>query len=294
LSGRSDCPDCQGKGFLVDPDPRKSARACACTQEVRVDEAQMDLPARYREADFVGFWRWWKGWEGTQKQQRAVVEQLSTLEELLATPEEIAGVIPDRPRLEKLVLAAHQNLQHGTRPLGAEDLYQWATRGKHRFRQGWELWHIFGPPQSGKSTLAVAALRAWSERTGRPGRFLSARTLSQKIKNAYYDVRSFQNTEFVSVRDLMEPLKNAPCVVLDEWDCLDGDSRVASAFAEWLTYRYHENLPTILTANLGPLELEQRENWAFARHQDASLSKRLEGAERVQMVPALAPWLKSF
>ena len=288
---KPDCPQCKGRGVILDADPLKPARVCACSGADAGAEA-MKLPARYREAAFATFWRWWRDWEGSQKRQRLVMDRLPELEQLLSADAGTVGRIEQRDRLERLVHQAKTNLQHGLRPLGAEELQSWAMKGRHRFRGGWEVWWIQGPAQSGKTTLACAALRAWGEREGKAGRFASVRTLSQQVKNAYYDQRGWQNADFVSVRDLIEPLKAEPLLLLDEMDCLDGDMRVGAAMAELLTHRYHENLPTIFTSIPGPQALEQRDGSAFAKLQDESLLRRLGDAERVDMVPALAWWLE--
>ena len=286
---RPDCPRCQGRGVILDADPLRPARLCDCGGAE--DGDAFGLPARYREASFPAFWKWWKGWEGSLKQQRHVMDHLPDLEKLLLADASVVGKIEPREPLEKLVNQARKNIEHGTKPLGAEDLHAWATKGRHRFRGGWEAWWIQGPPQSGKTTLACAALLAYGERESKAGRFVSVRTLSQQIKNAYYDQRGWQNADFVSVRDLIDPLKGQPVLLLDEMDCMDGDMRVGAAMAELLTHRYHENLPTLLTSIPGPQALEQRDGSAFAKLQDESLLRRLGDAERVEMVPALKPWI---
>ena len=290
MRGRPDCPHCAGAGVILDPDPMRPARICPCTREVRAEALVPQLPGRYREASFTSFWKWWSKEYATGQVSR-IVGSLDDLRAALSAPAEVVGDLPQRDRLEKLLAAAEKNLEHGVRPLGAEDLHHWATKGRHRFRGGWELWWIHGPVQSGKTTLAAAAMRAWSERTGQVARFVSVRTLSQQVKNTYFDTRSWQNQDFMSVRDLLDPLKDQPLLLLDEWDLLDPDSRVAAAFGELLTHRYHEGLPTLLTSVPHPEALSQRENYAPARLGDASLLRRLEGAERVEMTPALAWWL---
>jgi DNA replication protein DnaC len=204
---------------------------------------------------------------------------------------EEVGELEGREELTRLLAALRKRPEQGIRPAGAEGLSQWATSGKHKFRHGWELWWLHGPAQSGRSTLAAAALRAWTERTGRGGRFVSVRTLSQGIKDVYHDVRSYQNLAFQSVRDLIEPLQAQPLLVLDDWDRMDTDIRVAQALAQLLDHRYSEELPTLLTAAGPPEAMERRENHPLARLEDSSLLERLRGAERVEMVPALKPWI---
>ncbi len=289
MRGRPDCPRCQGKGVILDPDPLKPARLCGCTPEGLQDDQEIGLPVRYREADFARFWKWWNNAQSSTA--RDLLNRLGDLEDLLARSTEEVGELEGRDDLARLMQALKKRPEHGIRPAGAEALFQWAQNGKHRFRHGWELWWIHGPAQSGKSTLAAAALRAWSERTGRRVRYVSVRTLSQAIKDAYYDVRSYQNQAFQSVRDLVEPLEDPPLLLLDDWDRMDTDIRVAAALAQLLDHRYSEELPTILTSAQSPEALERRENHPLARLEDASLLERLKGAERVEMVPALKPWI---
>lgn len=289
MKGRPGCPRCQGQGLVFDPDPRKPVLVCGCTADLAPDAETLGLPSRYREAAFPSFWKWWNNAQASTA--RTLLNRVGDLEDLLARPVDEVGELEGREDLAKLLQALRKKPEHGIRPAGAEGLAQWATTGKHRFRHGWELWWIHGPAQSGRSTLAAAALRAWAERTGRGGRFVSVRTLSQAIKDAYYDVRSFQNQAFQSVRDLIEPLQDPPLLVLDDWDRMDTDIRVAAALAQLLDHRYSAELPTILTAAGPPEALDRRENHPLARLEDTSLLERLRGAERVEMVPALKPWI---
>ncbi|WP_306590805.1 hypothetical protein [Geothrix sp. 21YS21S-4] len=290
MKGRPDCPQCQGQGLLFDPDPQKPVRVCGCTADLGPDAESLGLPSRYQEADFTRFWKWWNNAQASRV--RVLLDRVPELEDLLARPVEDVGEVEGREDLVKLMQALRRRPEHGIRPAGAEAFAQWAQNGKHKFRHGWELWWIHGPAQSGRSTLAAAALRAWTERTGRGGRFVSVRTLSQAIKDAYYDVRSFQNQGFQSVRDLVEPLQDPPLLVLDDWDRMDSDIRVAAALAQLLDHRYGEELPTILTAAGPPEELLRRENHPLVRLEDGSLMERLKGAERVEMAPALQRWLR--
>jgi uncharacterized protein (UPF0335 family) len=301
VKGRPDCPRCQGKGLVFDPDPQKPVLVCGCTEDLAPDDESLGLPSRYREADFARFWKWWKNFQVHEVQP--IMNNVGALEELLRRSQEEVGPTIDfekhfgklaaekREELVKLIQAYNKNFDHGIRPAGAGGLSQWATTGKHKFRYGWELWWIHGPAQSGRSTLAAAALRAWTERTGRGGTFVSVRTLSQSIKDVYHDVRSFQNQAFQSVRDLIEPLQDKPLLVLDDWDRMDSDIRVAQALAQLLDHRYSEELPTILTASYPPEAMDRRENHPLVRLEDSSLFERLRGAERVEMVPALKPWI---
>ena len=90
----------------------------------------------------------------------------------------------------------------------------------------------------------------------------------------------------------MSLLEKRPILLLDEMDCVDGDMRVGAAMAELLTHRYHENLPAIFTSIPSSQALEQRDGSAFAKLQDESLLRRLRDAERVEMAPAIARWVR--
>ena len=130
-------------------------------------------------------------------------------------------------------------------------------------------------------------------RTGEPGLFVSVRTFSQELKDTYYDSRSFQNTDFLSERDRMAPLQKAPCLVLDDLDRLDTDSRVVRSVAQLLDQRYAEEKPTVLTASRWAGTLQSMENYAFARLDDPSLLHRLAQSFRVQLKPLLERLMES-
>ena len=66
---------------------------------------------------------------------------------------------------------------------------------------------------------------------------------------------------------------------------------VAAAVAQLLDHRYSEELPTLLTAAYPPEAMDRRENHPLVRLEDGSLFERLRGAEGVEMVPALRPWI---
>jgi DNA replication protein DnaC len=130
--------------------------------------------------------------------------------------------------------------------------------------------------------------------TGLRGLFISMRTFSQELKDTYYDSRSFQNTDFMSERDRMAPLIQAPCLVLDDFDRVDTDIRVVRAIAQLLDQRYAEERPTILTASRWAEMLPMGENYPFARLEDPSLLKRLAQSRRVQLKPILERLMESL
>lgn len=283
MAGKVGCPQCGGSGFIVDADPRVPARVCSCQQARESDAEHLGVPVRYRQSSFETFWEWWK----VQNGKAAIQEQAHKAEEALRLAEEDGGPGENLRRMLDHILhkcKAQGSLRPAQEPSGYSNLKSWAIQGRPQA----DLWWIDGPPGSGRSTLATAALRAWCQRTGRDGRFVSVRTLSQELKDTYYDVRSFQNLDFQSERDRIAPLMQLPCLVLDDLDRLDPDLRVTRAVAQLLDHRYGQELPTVLVASRWVESLVTQENSALARLDDPSLLHRLCQAQRVEMRPTLA------
>ncbi|MBI4912616.1 MAG: hypothetical protein HY823_07755 [Acidobacteria bacterium] len=282
MKGKAGCPQCGGTGFILDPDPRVPARSCTCVQALELDAGQMGIPPRYRTASFETFWEWWKA----QHPRTGILDLVQGAEDLLALPEAQGGPAADLRGMLEHILSKGQSqssIKPAQEPSGFSNLRAWATHG----RPAADLWWLDGQPGSGRSSLAAAALRAWSHRTGLEGRFASVRALSQELKDTYYDVRSFQNQDFQSERDRMAPFLEARCLVLDDLDRLDPDPRVARAVAQLLDHRYAQELPTILVASRWVEALMGQEGFALSRIEDASLLQRLARAQRVELRPTL-------
>jgi hypothetical protein len=282
---------------VLDPDPVQPARPCACAGSAAAQGMLEGIPARYRAASLDAFWEWWK----LQHPRDKITAALASAHQLL---EHAADSLPLELR-SKLDMILHKcgpkpqadgelgwrDLKPAQEPQGYRSLFNW-TRND---RDPSDFWWIDGPPGSGRSSLAAAALKAWCERLGQPGLFVSVRAFSLELKDIYFDSRSFRNTDFLSERDRMAPLLKAPCLVLDDFDRLDSDIRVVRALAQLLDHRYSQELPTLITAGrwAESLAATDKETYPLLRLEDTSLLRRLAASKRVELRPTLLRLLDS-
>jgi hypothetical protein len=295
VTGKAGCPLCGGRGVILDPDPTEPARTCACALAARVDRTDMGIPSRYAHATLDSFWEWWK----LQHPKERIAASLAGARQLLEHRTTRETLTEDfRSRLDLIIHkcgpgeSTWRDLRPAQEPQGYRSLWNWARHD----RDPGDAWWIDGPPCSGRSTLAAAVLRAWSERRGKAGLFISVRTFSQELKDTYYDSRSFRNTDFMSERDRMGPLLKAPCLVLDDLDRMDSDLRVVRALGQLLDQRYAEELPTIITAARWAESLQalDRDLYPLLRLEDPSLLRRLAQSKRVILRPTMERLLDSL
>jgi hypothetical protein len=282
---------------LLDPDPLQPARPCTCTGSAAAQRIQEGIPNRYRGASLEGFWEWWKLQHPREKLSAALATAHQLLEHAETLPEELRSkldliVHKCGPKPQADGELGWRDPKPAQEPQGYRSLFNWVRND----RDPSEFWWIDGPPGSGRSTLAAAVLKAWCERLGQPGLFVSVRAFSLELKDIYYDSRSFRNTDFLSERDRMAPLLKAPCLVLDDFDRLDADIRVVRALAQLLDHRYSEELPTLITAGrwAESLQASDKETYPLLRLEDSSLLRRLAASKRVELRPTLLRLLDSL
>jgi hypothetical protein len=255
------------------------------------------VPAKYRDVTPEGFYSWWKRLYPDEQVTKwlgdaAVLLDNDASRESIPTDlqNKIAGILSKcagRGENER----GWKNIRPAQEPYGYSALKTWLKKGG---RDNAWLWWIDGPPGSGRSSLASAALYEWCETSQRAGLFVSVRTLNQEIKDTYYDTRSWQNTDFVSERSRMAPLQLAPCLVLDDFDKMDSDVRVLRAFSQLMDYRYGEQLPSIVTASKWAGTLQEGGAFPMSKLEDESLMNRLSQARRVELVPTLYRLMSSL
>lgn len=300
MTAKETCSLCGGRRVILDPDPMQPARACPqCAAPAAAQRILQGIPTRYQEASLESFWDWWK----IQHPKEHITPVLTSALQLLEHRETRETLSEDLRSKLDLILhkcgpkpqgdgeCAWRDPRPAQEPQGYRSLFNWSRNE----RDPADFWWIDGPAGSGRSTLAAAVLKAWSQRTGKAGLFVSVRAFSLELKDIYYDSRSFRNTDFLSERDRMAPLLKAPCLVLDDFDRMDADIRVVRALAQLLDHRYSEELPTLLTAGrwAESLQATDKETYPLLRLEDLSLFRRLASSKRVVLRPTLERLMES-
>ncbi|MSQ41667.1 MAG: AAA family ATPase [Dehalococcoidia bacterium] len=134
----------------------------------------------------------------------------------------------------------------------ARERYAHAVAAAERFAehpQGWLV--IAGVPGCGKTHLAAAIANRAIER-GEPALFLSVADLLDHLRASY------QEGAELPYDQLLEQLRAAPLVVLDDLESYAETPWAREKFLQLVSHRFHAALPTVFTCERPPAEVDQR------------------------------------
>jgi DNA replication protein DnaC len=122
---------------------------------------------------------------------------------------------------------------------------------------------LFGPHGRGKTGLAAAIVNALTER-GQQSLYIRLQDFIEAVQKRYQRSRSSDGygDDFGAdtAETVIEHAKTAPVLVMDEFDVPDRliSADKLSIVEKVVRYRHGNRLPTVLTANLGPDQFEER------------------------------------
>ena len=143
-----------------------------------------------------------------------------------------------------------------------------AARAFAEAPRGWLV--LTGVPGSGKTHLAAAIANHAIEH-GTPALFLTVADLLDELR-ASYD----EDAEVPYAR-LLEQIRSAPLVILDDLDAYSGTPWAKEKFGQVVAHRFHAALPTVFTCDRSPEEIDAR---LGARLTDPSLVQVFTLAQR--------------
>jgi DNA replication protein DnaC len=128
---------------------------------------------------------------------------------------------------------------------------------------------LMGPPGTGKTHLAVAAIKVLTQEKGVPCLFYDFRDLLKALQNSYA-----KGTKF-SELDVLRPVLNAEVLLLDELGASKISSWVQDTLAHILNHRYNEKLMTLITSNWMDEDYYNRQNSKMVNRSEETLDDRI-------------------
>lgn len=168
----------------------------------------------------------------------------------------------ERKRIEKLVERSNlgslrrltfdsfiRKVKSGTPPARSPDAAWEVARAYAESPRGWlVLWGTFG---TGKTHLA-AAVANYRISKGEPAVFIVVPDLLDHLRS------TFSPTSDVTYDELFETVRNTPLLILDDLGTQTSTPWAQEKLYQVLNHRYNMALPTVITTNLSPDEIEPR------------------------------------
>ncbi len=149
--------------------------------------------------------------------------------------------------------------------------YSAAVEAAQRFSERPEGWLVIsGVPGCGKTHLAAAIANRAIER-GMPALFLSVADLLDHLRASY------EEDAELAYPQLLEQLRTAPLVVLDDLDSYAETPWAREKFFQLVSHRFHAALPTVFTCVRPPEDIDPR---LGSRLSDPAISQLLVLEER--------------
>lgn len=142
-----------------------------------------------------------------------------------------------------------RKVRDGNPPARSPDAAWKVARAFAEKPQGWlVLWGTFG---TGKTHLA-AAVANYTISMGQPAVFIVVPDLLDHLRS------TFSPTSDVTYDELFETVRNTPLLILDDLGTQTSTAWAQEKLYQILNHRYNMALPTVITTNLSPDEIEPR------------------------------------